>query len=194
MTPSETTTLARLARACCPQQHFDEYTPDAWHDLLGDLAFDDCREALVAAAKAKPFVSPAEIRSEVKRIRKDRLANADLALPPADPDARDYSAQLKQMLSTLADGKRVGPAIVAAPRAPSAPTDEYVAARAQAAPPRAAEAPEPRFGEEQLDPPGAPPWCGRCHQQSRTLAVLTESGDGFDRVACPTCSPKGGRS
>ena len=34
MTPSETVLFIRYVRACCPQQAIDEYTADAWHDVL----------------------------------------------------------------------------------------------------------------------------------------------------------------
>ena len=37
MTPQETLLLTRYVKACCPQQAMDDFTPDAWHDLLGDL-------------------------------------------------------------------------------------------------------------------------------------------------------------
>lgn len=52
-------------RACCPQQAIDAYTPDAWHDLLGDLDVMDCRRAVAAIVKRQPFVAPAEIRAEL---------------------------------------------------------------------------------------------------------------------------------
>ena len=58
MTHAETVLLTRYVKACCPQQAIDEYTPDAWHDLLGDLALADCRAAAAAVAKRQPFVAP----------------------------------------------------------------------------------------------------------------------------------------
>ena len=51
MTPEEVVVLARYVRALCPQQKFDEYTPDAWHDLLGDLSLADCRQAAETLAR-----------------------------------------------------------------------------------------------------------------------------------------------
>jgi hypothetical protein len=47
----------------------DEYTADAWHDLLGDLDLDECRAAVVAVARRQPFVAASEIRTEAKRAR-----------------------------------------------------------------------------------------------------------------------------
>src|SRR5690606_20849845 len=71
MTSEEAVILVAYVRACCPQQKFDEYTPDAWHDLLGDLTLNDCRAAARTIAQRQPFVAPAEIRAEVARIRAD---------------------------------------------------------------------------------------------------------------------------
>lgn len=65
--------LCRFTKACCPQQAIDEYTPDAWHELLGDLDFEDCKQAIIEVAKRQPFVAPAEIRQQVRLIRHRRL-------------------------------------------------------------------------------------------------------------------------
>ena len=73
MTRPEAVTLCRLAKASCPQQAFDEYTPDAWFELLRDLRFEDCKDALFAVVRESPFVAPAEIRAHIKRVRSDRL-------------------------------------------------------------------------------------------------------------------------
>ncbi|MFC7330793.1 hypothetical protein [Marinactinospora rubrisoli] len=131
MTPTEATTLARLARAACPQQHFDEFTPDIWFDLLGDIGFDDAKQGLLAATRTRAFVSPAEIRAEVKKIRAERMKNSDLALPPAHPDARDYSQQFRAQLRALADGKRVDEVLALEPGSVDAvpPTGVYAEAR-----------------------------------------------------------------
>ena len=50
MTPDETVALARYVRALCPAQRFDEYTPDAWHDLLHRYTRDEARAAAAAVA------------------------------------------------------------------------------------------------------------------------------------------------
>lgn len=95
MTPSETVVLTRYVKALCPQQQIDEYTPDAWHDLLGDLLLGECREGAKRVAQRQPFVSPSEIRAEVRKARKDR-ADRQLEDPPdADPD--DVAAYLEAL-------------------------------------------------------------------------------------------------
>lgn len=110
MTPREAVLLVRYVKACCPQQQIDEYTPDAWHDLLGDLNLDDCREAARLVAQRQPFVSPSEIRAEVQRIRAERIGPPGPGLPPvpppADPDnPRAYLAALRAQQRAIADGR-----------------------------------------------------------------------------------------
>src|SRR5215472_4887726 len=57
--------LARYVKALCPQQAIDEYTADAWHDVLGHLSFAECREAAIAVSRRQPFIAPAEIIREI---------------------------------------------------------------------------------------------------------------------------------
>lgn len=108
MTPSETVLLTEYIRACCPQQAIGEYTPDAWHDLLGDLSLADCKAAVAAVAKRQPFVAPAEIRAEVRTIREQRLQDtevpADLLVPFVD-DPPAYLAALRTAGTAIADGR-----------------------------------------------------------------------------------------
>jgi hypothetical protein len=69
MTHEETVQLARYVKACCPQQQIDDYTPNAWYDLLGHLELAECREAAASVARRKPFVAPSEIIREVADAR-----------------------------------------------------------------------------------------------------------------------------
>lgn len=119
MTPDETVVLARYVRALCPQQKFDEYTPDAWHDVLGEYRLEPARAAAARVAKAQPFVSPAEIIAE---IRKQRDAQADsfqgpglpAEVPDADPDdVPAYLAALRAQRTRASDGLELKPRKVA---------------------------------------------------------------------------------
>jgi hypothetical protein len=47
----------------------DEYTADAWHDLLSDISLDEARAAVVTVARRQPFCAASEIRAEVRRAR-----------------------------------------------------------------------------------------------------------------------------
>jgi hypothetical protein len=110
MTPNETVVLARYVKALCPQQKFDEYTPDAWHDILADFALTDARTAAAAVARKQPFVSPAEIITEIRKQRDDRAANIQgpgqsAEIPDADPDdVPAYLSALRGLRTRAADG------------------------------------------------------------------------------------------
>ncbi|MEU2514329.1 hypothetical protein [Streptomyces syringium] len=109
MTPDETVILTRYLRALCPQQRFDEYTPDAWHDLLAPYDLGDARQAAAVVASRQPFVSPAEIIAEVRRARAGRIRHVHgpgqaPEIPDADPDdVHAYLAALRAQRTRAAD-------------------------------------------------------------------------------------------
>ena len=106
MNRQEAVALARYVKACCPQQAIDEYTPDAWHDLLGDLDIDACRQAAACVARRQPFVAPAEIRAEVRAERARRLTaiRSDKLLPHGDvaDNSAMYLKQIRERVQALA--------------------------------------------------------------------------------------------
>lgn len=51
----------------------DEYTADAWHDLLSAYSLDECRQAVVTVASRQPFVAASEIITEVGRQRRTEM-------------------------------------------------------------------------------------------------------------------------
>jgi len=97
MTPRETVILARYVKALCPQQAIDEFTPDAWHDLLGDYSLDEARAAAATVARRQPFVAPAEMIAECDRERRAALGRVRRAqldaqvpdVPAISPAIRD---------------------------------------------------------------------------------------------------------
>ena len=107
MKPTEVVILTRFVKAACPQQAIDDYTPDAWFDLLGDLSLADCRAAVAAVAKVKPFCAPSEIRAEVQRIRDRRMDRAEIPAPPPElvDDWPAYQAALHASRVAAADGR-----------------------------------------------------------------------------------------
>jgi hypothetical protein len=110
MNAEETIKLARFVRAACPQQKFDEYTADAWLMLLAEVEYRDAMTAAQTLAKRQPFVAPAEIIGEVKRIRADRLRAHGNAEPDADgDDARAYLAAIRAYRKAIADGRNIPP-------------------------------------------------------------------------------------
>lgn len=111
MNPTESLALIRFVRAACPQQKLDEYTPDAWHELLADLPFADCKAAVIELAKRQPFVSPAEIRTEVRRARNERC-RANMADPEYErDDVAGGLAAIRSHRRALGDGNTVEPAV-----------------------------------------------------------------------------------
>lgn len=104
MNRAEAAMLCRYVTACCPQQKLDEYSPDAWADLLGDLRYQDCKEGAGRVARRQPFVSPSEIRGEVRRIRAARVDGALFPDPPSGMDAAAYIDWLKEARAAIADG------------------------------------------------------------------------------------------
>jgi len=115
MTPDETVMLARYVRALCPQQKFDEYTPDAWHDVLGDYTLLECRSAAAEMARRQPFISPAEIIDVIRQRRGDNARDIQgpgqpAAIPDADPDdIPAYLAAIRQQRIRAADGHDLKP-------------------------------------------------------------------------------------
>lgn len=105
MTPDETVILARYVRALCPQQKFDEFTPDAWHDVLGDYQLVDARQAAARVAKRQPFVAPSEIADEIGKIRGTRIHDF-VYQPPAGERDPHYLARLRGQLAATGDGQR----------------------------------------------------------------------------------------
>ena len=110
MSHAEAVLLCRYAKAACPQQAFDEFTPDAWSDLLADLRFSDCKDALKAIVQRQPFVAPAEIRDEVKRVRNQRIGLYGPIPEPTHLDRdsdtfdRDYIDYMRATMRAIADG------------------------------------------------------------------------------------------
>lgn len=99
MNEAEIAKLLRFVHALCPAQKFDEFSPDAWELVLGDVPFDDARDALKTLGQQLRFIAPADIAQEVRRVRNVRAAQyTDYAdtLPDADPDRPlDYIAALR---------------------------------------------------------------------------------------------------
>lgn len=107
MTPDQTVLLARYVKALCPQQKFDEYTPDAWHDVLRDYLLEEARTAAATIAGRQPFVAPGEIATEIRRARADRMQRHTDPTPTADPDdVAAYQAEIAASRLAVATGQQ----------------------------------------------------------------------------------------
>ncbi len=75
MTSGETVLLIRYIRACCPQQAIDDYTADAWHDVLSLepwLTLAEARRAVAEIKRRQPFADISEIIAQAKAARAER--------------------------------------------------------------------------------------------------------------------------
>jgi hypothetical protein len=93
MKRSDVVALVAYATQLQPAQQFDEYTADAWFDVLGDLKADasQARQATAAVAKTERWIYPSAIRAELETLL--RNANpperaAILATPPLAAEER----------------------------------------------------------------------------------------------------------
>lgn len=96
--------LVRTVRALCPAQKFDEFTPDAWMLVIGDMPFDEASTAVRTLARQQPFIGPSDIVSEIGKARRSRASfppgtaqdAIEADIPDADPDdVRAYIAALR---------------------------------------------------------------------------------------------------
>ncbi|MGW0033632.1 hypothetical protein ACWDXD_27945 [Streptomyces sp. NPDC003314] len=115
MTDEEVVVLAGYVRALCPQQRFDEYTPDAWYDVLHDFTLDEARTAAAAVASRQAFVAPGEIATEVRKQRRALISvDAETEPPTADPNNVPlYLRQVRTHRRAVATGQT--PAVPALP-------------------------------------------------------------------------------
>lgn len=103
MNNREAVMLVRYVRALCPSQKIDEFTPDAWSDVLAGYELDDCRAACVALAARQPFIAPAEIITEVRKARRARLENF-VYEPDGLETPEEYLDNYRRQIATVASG------------------------------------------------------------------------------------------
>ncbi|KOV86096.1 MULTISPECIES: hypothetical protein [unclassified Streptomyces] len=131
MNSQEAAVLCRYVRALCPQQKFDEFTPDAWADVLSAYTLNDARQAAARVAKRQPFVAPAEIADEISKLRAERTHDFRYEPPPGDRDP-NYIANYRAQLAATGDGHR--PPVIDRPALPARPVAELVKSLADSIP------------------------------------------------------------
>jgi hypothetical protein len=115
MNSEEVVKLTRYIRALAPQQKFDEYTADAWEDVLGEFSLVAAQRAAAAVARRQPFISPAEIIEVIEQQRAENASDFQGAglpaeVPDADPDdPRAYIAALRAQRYRAAAGHELKP-------------------------------------------------------------------------------------
>jgi hypothetical protein len=108
MNSQEAAALVRYVRATCPQQRVDEYTADAWHDVLYPFTLNEARAAIAAhVAAGNAFVAVGEIVAAVRRNRADRMSRHTDPTPAADPDdPHAYKAEIAATRLAVATGQQ----------------------------------------------------------------------------------------
>jgi hypothetical protein len=105
VTEDEAVQIAEYVAAACPAQKFGEYTPDVWGEILAPYAVDEARAAVIAVARRQPFVSPAEIVTEIRERRAERIALANLVYDgnPLETGA-ESAAAVRALIRAAVDG------------------------------------------------------------------------------------------
>jgi hypothetical protein len=165
----EAVILTRYVRAMCPQQKLDEYTADAWRNVLSGYSLDEARAAVdrrVTAGHA--FVAVGEIITEIRKARNDRLdQHSDAEPPPGDTGDATYRAALLAERRAIADG-RTEPRPV--PALPPGRSEQQPTGRARAILAAAGQAvPGPRAGAVNVL---AVP-CPMCHARAGRTCTST---------------------
>lgn len=106
MTEEEAVQIAEYVQAACPAQKFGEYTPDVWGEILQPYDVDEARAAVIAVARRQPWISPAEIVTEIKERRVGRIEAATLVYDgnPLETGA-ESAASVRALIRKAADGQ-----------------------------------------------------------------------------------------
>ncbi|WEH40763.1 hypothetical protein [Streptomyces sp. AM 2-1-1] len=105
MTEDEAVQVAEYVAAACPAQKFGEYTPDVWGEILAPYTVEDAHAAVIAVARRQPWISPAEIVTEIKARREERIELAHVLYDgnPAETGAQS-AASRRALVRAAADG------------------------------------------------------------------------------------------
>lgn len=102
----ETAGVLAMISALDSRKAYGEIDAKAWHAVIGDLRFDDCREAVIAHYRESAYsITPADVRSQVMAVRKARIGDRVAPLPPVDPeDTKAYQEWQQAWYRGIGDG------------------------------------------------------------------------------------------
>ncbi|MCX5601572.1 hypothetical protein OOK29_25820 [Streptomyces phaeochromogenes] len=105
MTEQEAIMIAKYVASLCPGQRFNEHTPDTWTDVLAPYEVSEARAAVVTVARRQAFIAPAEIITEIRARRAERIAAANLVYD-GDPDetGAESAASIRALNQAAASG------------------------------------------------------------------------------------------
>lgn len=110
MNRTETVMLLRKIRAYKPAQVMDEYTPDAWQEVLANVPYGDAMSVIQELSREQQWIGVDDVAQRAKAITSRRIndGEADLIPPPdlATADQVDaYQDWLKGARARLAAGE-----------------------------------------------------------------------------------------
>ncbi len=105
MTQDEAILLLEYVAAACPAQRISEFTPDVWGELFAPYSLTEARAAVITVAARQPFVAPADVITEIKARREERIELAHVVYD-GDPDetGAQSAAARRALIRAAADG------------------------------------------------------------------------------------------
>jgi hypothetical protein len=103
------TALLLALCAAFDQRTLGEADVEAWHAAIGDLAYEDSRQAVIAHYReSRERIMPADVRQRVTAIRKARLdAAGPVEIPEELADRPNEAVAWKQrVLEAIASGRK----------------------------------------------------------------------------------------
>lgn len=103
---NETAAVLAMIAALDRRSAFNETDAIAWHAILTDYQFDDCRTAVVKHYSDTSYsIMPADIVRIVRQIRSKRRDAVSAPLPPVHPDnVNEFKAWTLEWYRAIADG------------------------------------------------------------------------------------------
>lgn len=109
MNATETARICDAISQIKPAQRFDTETPAFWAVILGDIRYEDARQAVLNLGGRQQFIDPSDIITEVRRIRDDRVDRTEMPVPNASPDdPAGYAVEYRALRLAIADGTLAG--------------------------------------------------------------------------------------
>ena len=103
--------LLRKVKAHCPSQLMDEYTPEAWAEVLDDVRYEDAKQAVVRICKRplelgkSRYIEPGHIIGEIRAVRSKRFRDyGTIELPPDVGMDERYSPYMNMMRELIMSG------------------------------------------------------------------------------------------
>ena len=110
MNTADAAKLCRLVSCLCPGQRFDTFSAEAWALTLGNVDYEDAKQAVAELAsldlepgKAR-YIEPGHIVAQVRRIRAKRLDEYGPIDPPSGIEPAAYLRWLRETTRAIADG------------------------------------------------------------------------------------------